>query len=91
MAHPELLSNSFAPVAGALDYLEMPKLDVVAIVRHQLEEAKERVEHLHHALQALERLGRRGRRRASKISAAGRKRIAEAQKARWQKLRLVKK
>jgi hypothetical protein len=36
-------------------------------------------------------LGRSGRRRAGKISAAGRKRIAEAQKARWKKFRLVKK
>ncbi len=69
----------------------MAKLDVVAILRNQLKEAKTTVERLHHAVQALERLGRRGRRRTSKISAAGRKRIAEAQKARWKKLRLVKK
>ena len=41
--------------------------------------------------QALERLGRSGLRRTGKISAAGRKRIAAAQKARWKKFRLVKK
>jgi hypothetical protein len=76
---------------GALDYSDMPKLDIVAILRRQLKEAKVTVERLRHAVQALERLGRRGRRRTSKISAAGRKRIAEAQKARWKKLRLVKK
>ena len=69
----------------------MPKLDVVAILRHQLKEAKVTVERLHHAVQVLERLGRKERGRASQISAAGRKRIAEAQKARWKKLRLVKK
>ena len=69
----------------------MPKLDVVAILRKQLHEAKVTVDRLHHAVQVLERLGRKERGRASKISAAGRKRIAEAQKARWKKLRLVKK
>jgi hypothetical protein len=66
------------------------RLDVIAILKRQLREAKATVQHLHHAVQALERLGRRGRRRASKISAAGRKRIADAQKARWKKFRLVK-
>lgn len=68
----------------------MLKLDVVAMLRHQLREAKATVDRLHHAVQALERLGRKERTRASKISAAGRKRIAEAQKARWKKLRLLK-
>ena len=68
----------------------MPKLNVVAILRKQLKEARATVDRLHHAVQALERLGRKERSRASNISAAGRKRIAEAQKARWRKLRLVK-
>jgi hypothetical protein len=68
----------------------MPKLDVVAILRTQLKEARASVERLHHAVQALERLSRRERRRAGNISATGRKRIAEAQKARWKKLRLQK-
>jgi hypothetical protein len=68
----------------------MPKLNVVAILRKQLKEARGTVDRLHHAVQALERLGRKERSRASNISAAGRKRIAEAQKARWKKLRLVK-
>jgi len=85
-------SSSLVPFrAGGLHYPDMPKLDVVAILRKQLKEAKVTVARLHHAVQALERLGRSGRRRAGKISAAGRKRIAEAQKARWKKLRLVKK
>ncbi|HWZ82824.1 MAG TPA: hypothetical protein VNW47_09375 [Terriglobales bacterium] len=68
----------------------MPKLDVLGILRTQLKEARDSVERLHHAVQALERLSRRERRRADNISAAGRKRIAEAQKARWKKLRLPK-
>jgi hypothetical protein len=70
----------------------MPKhLDVVAILKRQLKEAKATVGRLHQAVRALERLGRTGRRRARKLSAAGRKRIAAAQKARWKKFRLVKK
>ena len=69
----------------------MPKLDVVTILRKQLKDARATVDRLHHAVQALERLSRKERSRASNISAAGRKRIAEAQRARWQKLRLVKK
>jgi len=69
----------------------MSKLDVIAILRTQLKEAKAAVEKLHHAVEALERLGRRERSRASNLSEAGRRRIAEAQKARWKKLKLVKK
>jgi hypothetical protein len=69
----------------------MPTLNVVAILRQQLREAKATVDRLHHAIRALERLGRSERRRSGEISAAGRKRIAEAQKARWKKFRLVKK
>jgi hypothetical protein len=68
----------------------MPKLDVVAILRSQLKEARASVERLHHAVQALERLSRRERGRAGNISEAGRKRIAEAQRARWKKLRQQK-
>lgn len=67
------------------------RLDVVAILRQQLKEAKATVGRLHQAVRALERLGHTRRRRAGKISAAGRKRIAAAQRARWRKLRLVKK
>jgi hypothetical protein len=69
----------------------LKRLDVVAILRQQLREAKATVGRLHQAVRALERLGRTGRRRVGKISAAGRKRIAVAQRARWKKLRLVKK
>ena len=69
----------------------MPSLHVVAILKRQLKEAKATVQRLHHAVDALERLGRNGRRRAGKISAAGHKKIAEAQKARWKKFRLVNK
>jgi hypothetical protein len=61
--------------------------DVLAILRTQLHEARSTVDRLHHAVRALERLGRRERVRASNISAAGRKRIADAQKARWKRLR----
>jgi hypothetical protein len=69
----------------------MAKLHVISILKDQLKEASATVERLHHAVQALERLSRKERSRASKISAAGRKRIAEAQRARWKTLRLVKK
>jgi hypothetical protein len=70
----------------------MPRrLDVVAILRKQLREAKTTVGRLHHAIQALERLGRSRRSRAVKISAAGRRRIAAAQRKRRAKLRLMKK
>ncbi len=69
----------------------MRKLNVVAILRKQLREARTSVDRLHHAIQALERLGRKERSRASNLSEAGRRRIAAAQKARWKKLRLVQK
>ena len=74
------------------DYTErMAKLNVLALLRKQLREARLSVDRLHHAIDALERLGRRERSRASKISDAGRRRIAEAQRARWKKIRLLKK
>ena len=66
------------------------RLNVVAILKQQLHEAKATVARLHDAVRALERLGRMGRRRVGGISAAGRKRIAAAQRKRWAKLRLVK-
>jgi hypothetical protein len=69
----------------------MPRVHVVAILKRRLQEAKTKVQRLHHAIQALERLGRSGRRHADEISAAGRERIAAAQKARWKKLRMAKK
>ena len=71
--------------------MQVPTLNVIAALRKQLREARTGVDRLHHAIQALERLGRKERSRASKISDAGRRRIAEAQKARWKKLRLLKK
>ena len=76
---------------AALHWPKMHKPDVIAILKHQLKEARATVQRLRHAVQALERLGRSGRRRTNKISAAGRRRIAAAQKARWKKLLLVKK
>jgi hypothetical protein len=42
---------------------------------------------LSHALKVLEGIGEKQVKRARKISAAGRKRIAKAQKARWAKIR----
>lgn len=69
----------------------MPKLSVVAVLRKQLKEARATVDRLHHAVQALERLSRKERDRSSNLSAAGRRRIAQAQRERWQKLRLIKK
>jgi len=89
--YPVAGESRFNAGPGALHWACMSKLDVVAILRTQLKEAKATVDRLHHAVQALERLGRRERSRASNISAAGRRRIAEAQKARWKKLKLVKK
>lgn len=64
----------------------MPSLDVVAILRTQLKEARATVERLHRAVLALERLKRQGQRRAENISALGHKRIADAQKANLKKM-----
>jgi hypothetical protein len=66
--------------------------NVVAILRKQFKEAKASVSRLDEAIRALERLGGKGpgRRRGHRMSAAGRKRIAAAQRKRWAKLRLVK-
>ena len=77
--------------AVILDWSLMAKLNVVSILRTHLKEARATVERLHHAVQALERLSRKERDRASNLSAEGRKRIAEAQKARWRKMRLTNK
>jgi len=64
----------------------MRKVDVVAVLRTQLQEARATVERLHHAVLALERLNRQGRRRAESIAAVGHKRIADAQKAKLKKI-----
>lgn len=78
------------PVRRRTLFRMLKRLDVVAILKQQLREAKATIDRLHHAILALERLGRTGRRRAGGISAAGRRRIAAAQRKRWAKLRLVK-
>jgi len=74
------------------DYTEprMRRQDVLKLLHDQLADARLRVERLHHAIQALERLGRRERLRSSRISEAGRRRIAAAQRERWEKFRLLK-
>jgi hypothetical protein len=74
----------------------MPKrLDIVAILKRQRSEAHASVARLDEAIRVLERLGRgisrTGARPTRTISAAGRRRIAAAQRKRWAKLRLVKK
>ena len=71
----------------------MPRLDVVAILRTQHREAQASVSRLDEAIRVLEQLGGKGpgRRLGSRMSAAGRRRIAAAQRKRWAKLRLVKK
>jgi hypothetical protein len=51
---------------------------------------KEEIEKLNKALKALEKLGGKKLKQARKISAAGRKRIAAAQKKRWAKVRAGK-
>jgi hypothetical protein len=68
----------------------MPKLDVVAILKQEHRETKASVSRLDEAIRVLERLDGKGPSRRSGISAAGRKRIAAAQRKRWAKLRLVK-
>ena len=72
----------------------MPTRHVVAILKKQLKQVKVTVSRLDQAIRVLE-LGRgairRGGRATRKISAAGRRRIAAAQRARWRKLRLLKK
>ena len=79
------------PVRRRTLFRMLKRLDVVAILKQQLREAKANVDGLHHAVRALERLGRTGRRRSGGISAAGRKRIALAQRKRWAKIRAGKK
>jgi len=72
----------------------MPKnVDAVAILHKQLKDARANVIQLDEAIRTLERLdGSIPRRRGlRKISAAGRARIAVAQRKRWAKLRLLKK
>ncbi len=67
-------------------------LDIAAMLRKQRKEAQASIYHLDAAIRVLEKLGRRraGPRKRT-ISAAGRRRIAAAQRARWAKLRLVRK
>ena len=59
--------------------------------KRQLKEAQLTVDQLGKAIRVLEGLGRNGVRPTLRISAAQRRRIAEAQRNRWAKLRLAKK
>lgn len=65
--------------------------DVLTALKRELKQAEMAVGSLAQAIRALEKLGKNGSRPSRVISAAGRKRIAEAQRKRWAKLRLVKK
>jgi len=67
------------------------RLDVVIALKKQLKEAQSIVDHLRKAIRVIEGLGPNRIRRTRTISAAGRRRIAAAQRKRWAKLRLVKK
>ena len=67
------------------------RLDVVITLRKQLKEVQLTVARLGEAIRVLEGLGRSSGRRARTISAAGRRRIAAAQRKRWARLRLIKK
>jgi hypothetical protein len=71
----------------------MPNLDVVAILKLQHKEVKATVDRLAEAIRVLESLENRtgGRTGPRRMSAAGRERIAAAQRKRWAKLRLGKK
>jgi hypothetical protein len=73
----------------------LKRFDVVAILRRQRSEAQASVARLDEAIRVLERLNRgiiqAGGKPTRTISAAGRRRIAAAQRKRWAKLRLVKK
>jgi len=65
--------------------------EVVIALRKQLREVRATADQLHKAVRILESLGRPGARTTRTISAAGRRRIAVAQRKRWAKLRLAKK
>ena len=65
--------------------------DVLIALRRQLKEAQSAADQLGKAIRVLEALGRNGSHSTRTISAAGRRRIAVAQRKRWAKLRLVKK
>jgi hypothetical protein len=84
----------------------MAKRSLVAELRHELTEAERRVNALRAALSALAGIqmasapaGRKGRNasptaaapKKRRISAAGRRRISEAQKARWARRKAAKK
>jgi hypothetical protein len=61
-------------------------MELESVKKHIRTEIKK----LSHALRALESLGEKKLKQARKISAAGRKRIAAAQKKRWAKVRAGK-
>ena len=69
------------------------RVDVVGMLRKQLREVQASVSRLDEAIRVLERLGGKGpgHRLGHRMSAAGRKRIAAAQRKRWRKLRLLNK
>jgi hypothetical protein len=52
---------------------------------------RKEIKKLNQALSALENIGEKKLKQARKMSAAGRKRIAKAQRARWAKIRAGKK
>jgi len=62
---------------------------VVQQLRKERERAKKQIEKIEHALAALGSLNSRGRRRGKRrtLSAAARKKIAAAQRARWAEVR----
>jgi hypothetical protein len=59
-------------------------------LRDERRDAQQQVEKLDEAIKAIEGLGRRGGQPKRKLSAAARRRIAHAQKARWKKWRRQK-
>lgn len=69
----------------------MPKTMMQSVVRQLQKERKRLDDELQRVTAALTAFGKAYMRKTRKISAAGRKRIAAAQKARWAKIRAGKK
>lgn len=69
----------------------MPKTLMQSVFRQLKKERKRLEDELERVSAALAAFGKTYMKKTRKISAAGRKRIAAAQKARWAKIRVLKK
>ena len=62
-------------------------MDIIALLQDERKKVKAELDRVECALNALGKAGRRGFKKIRKMSAAGRRRISLAQKARWAKVK----